>query len=134
MVRAVFQPTDALDGIFAVVVDGEKERRALLAGILRYCGALVAPVEAPDDALTIMRLLRPDVIVVDVPGADDRGFAFMRNVRGLAADAGSAVKAIAVGENEDAESRAREEGFDSYLVRPLEPWEICRVVAELLDA
>ena len=130
---AVSQPTDALDGVFAVIVDGEKERRALLAGILRYCGALVAPAEAPDDALTIMSLLRPDVLVVDVPGVDDSGFAFMRMVRALAADAGGAVKAIAVGEDEEAETRARDEGFDSYLVRPLEPWEICRAVASLLD-
>jgi CheY-like chemotaxis protein len=123
---------DSLSGFYALVVDSEKERRALVGGILRYCGALVTPVETPEAALTVMQLLKPDAVVVDFTRPEDGGLDFIRRVRALKPEDGGVVAAVAVGDGGATGDLARSRGYDAYLVRPLDPWELCRVVSSLL--
>jgi CheY-like chemotaxis protein len=122
---------DALGGIYALVVDDDKERRTLVTAILRYCGALVTPTETTDEALTVMRLLKPDVILIDVTGQHD-ALGFIRGVRALRPDDGGTVPAIAVGAAGEYASEARAAGFDVCLTKPLDPWSLCRVVSDLV--
>jgi CheY-like chemotaxis protein len=123
---------DSLSGFYALVVDSEKERRAVVGGVLRYCGALVTPVETPEAALTIMQLLKPDVVVVDFTRPDDGGLDFIRRVRALKPEDGGVVAAIAIGDGGTNGELARSRGYDAYLTRPLDPWELCRIVSSLL--
>jgi CheY-like chemotaxis protein len=123
---------DSLNGIYALVVDSEKERRELVSGILRYCGALVTPVDTPDGALTIMRLLKPDVVVVDFTRPEDGGLDFIRSMRALKPDEGGVVAAVAVGDGGANGELARSRGYDAYVTKPLDPWELCRVISRLL--
>jgi CheY-like chemotaxis protein len=123
---------DSLGGIYGLVVDSDKDRRALVSGILRYCGALVTPVETPDAALAVMGLLRPDVIVVDFGRPEETGLVFIRSVRALKPEDGGMVPTVAIGED-DARDLARSRGYDAYLTRPIDPWELCRVVSQLLN-
>ncbi len=123
---------DSLSGTYALVVDGEKERRNLMTGILRYCGALVTPVETHDTAFSIMELLKPDVVVVDFTQPDHGALPFIRRVRALKPEDGGMVPAVAVGEGVDAAPLARSRGYDAYVARPMDPWELCRVVSRLL--
>ena len=130
MGRGIFA-TDSLSGIYGVVVDSDKDRRALVSGILRYCGALVTPVETPEAALAVMALLRPDVIVVDFERPEDTGLVFIRSVRALKPEDGGVVPTVAIGED-GTRDLARSRGYDAYLTRPIDPWDLCRVVSELL--
>jgi CheY-like chemotaxis protein len=123
---------DSLSGIYALVVDSEKERRSLVTGILRYCGALVTPVETHETAFSVMELLKPDVVVADFSQPDDGPLAFIRRVRALKPEEGGMVAAIAVGDSPDGAPLARGRGYDAYIARPLDPWELCRVVSRLL--
>jgi CheY-like chemotaxis protein len=123
---------DSLSGTYALVVDPEKERRVLLSGILRYCGALVTPVDSSEAALAVMAQLRPDVLVVDFTEPDACGLPLIRSVRALKPDAGGTVPSIAVGDGGDNATLARARGFDGYLTRPLEAWAFCRLVQSLL--
>jgi len=132
MGRGGIYSMDSLSGVYALVVDSEKERRALVSGILRYCGALVTPVETPAAALAIMRLLKPDVVVVDFTRPEDGGLDFIRSVRALKPEEGGVVAAVAVGEGGANAELARSRGFDAYATKPLDPWELCRIVASLL--
>src|SRR4051794_14031796 len=132
MERGATYSPDSLSGCYAIVVDGDKERRALLSGILRYCGALVSPVETPEAALAIMLLLKPDVVVVDVTRPDDGGLAFIRRIRALKPEDGGMVAAVAVGDSAANAQLARSRGYDAYLAKPLDPWELCRIVLSLL--
>ena len=132
MAHAGFYSMESLSGIYALVVESENERRALVSGILRYCGALVTPTATPEAALAIMALFRPDVVIVDVSNADDAGLAFIRSVRALKPEDGGMVPAIAVGDDNSNAELARSRGFDAYVSAPLEAWELCRIVARLV--
>src|SRR6266568_4880637 len=80
MARAGFYSMGSLSGIYVLVMDSEQERRALISGILRYCGALVTPTATSESALAIMALFRPDVVIVDVSSPDDGCLTFIRSV------------------------------------------------------
>jgi CheY-like chemotaxis protein len=125
--------TDSLSGICGVVVDGDKDRRTLLSGILRYCGALVIPVETPDAALAVMALLKPDVIVADFARPEETGLIFIRSVRALKPEHGGMVPTVAIGDDDTNRELARIRGYDAYVSRPIDPWELCRVVSQLLS-
>ena len=123
---------ESLNGIYALVIDSDKERRTLVTGILRYCGALVTPLETPAMALSVMELLKPDVVVVDFSHPDDGALEFIRSVRGMKPEDGGVVPAVAVGESGAGAELARSRGYDAYAVTPLDPWDLCRVVSRLL--
>jgi CheY-like chemotaxis protein len=122
---------ESLSGIYGVVVGSDKERRALIVGILRYCGALVSAVETPAGALAIMAVLQPDVIVADFERPEESGLALISSVRALKPEDGGMVPAVAIGDD-DGRDLARSRGYDAYLIRPIDPWELCRVVSQLL--
>jgi CheY-like chemotaxis protein len=105
----------------------------VITSILRYCGALVTPVETPHAALTIMQLLKPDVVVVDFSKPDEGALDFIRSVRALPPDEGGAVSTVAVGEADEHAALARTRGYDRYLPRPIDPWRLCQLVSELID-
>ena len=132
MAHAGFYSMESLSGIYALVVESENERRTLVSGILRYCGALVTPTATPEAALAIMALFRPDVVIVDVLNPDDGGLAFIRGVRALKPEDGGMVPVIAVGDGNANAARARSRGFDAYVSTPLEASELCRVIISLL--
>ena len=121
---------DSLSGIYVVVVDGQKDRRALLTGILRYCGALVTPVETPDNAFAVMDILRPDAVVVDFSATEDVAVQMLERLRAQE-DGGRTIVVVAVGES-GLNDRARDRGFDAYVEKPFDPWELCRVISSLL--
>jgi CheY-like chemotaxis protein len=123
---------DSLSGFYALVVDSDKERRTLVAGVLRYCGALVTPVETPVDALTVMELLKPDVLVVDFARPAEGGLDFIRCVHALKPEDGGVVAAVAIVDDATTGQLARSRGYDAYATKPLDPWELCRIVSTLL--
>lgn len=123
---------DSLNGLYALVVDSDAERKTLLSGILRYCGALVTAVATPADALTIMQLLKPDVVMVDFTRPEDGGLDFIRSVRALKPEEGGVVAAIAIGDAGENGRLARSRGYDAYVTKPIDPWDLCRVIATLL--
>jgi CheY-like chemotaxis protein len=129
--RASYSP-DSLSGAYAVVVDADKERRTLVAGILRYCGALVTPVETPDDAYAVLLILKPDVVVVDFARPHEAAIAFVARVRARRPEDGAKVPTIAIVDSEADAGLARARRFDVALTRPLDAWALCQAVAEFL--
>ena len=133
MERASYSP-DSLSGAYVVVVDTDKERRALVAGILRYCGALVTPVETPDDADAVLSILRPDVVVVDFSRPHEAAIAFVARIRAMRLEDGAKVPTIAIADGDADGALARARRFDAVLTRPLEAWALCQAVADLLPS
>jgi CheY-like chemotaxis protein len=132
MGRGGFYAMESLSGIYALLVEGDPERRRLLTGVLRYCGALVTAVDTPAHALGVMDLLKPDVLVVDFSRAEDA--VVIRRVRSYKPEDGGTLPAIALGEAGAAADLARARGYDAYVTTPVDPWELCRVIAGLLPS
>jgi len=124
-----FFSVDSLRGVWVLIVDSNPRGRETLGEILSYCGALVAAMASADDALSVMRQVKPDVLIVALPDDDD--FAFIRQVRSLKPEDGGVIPAIAIARDVD-DDLARARGYQAYLRTPLDPWELCRLVSSLM--
>jgi CheY-like chemotaxis protein len=71
-------------------------------------------------------------VVVDFTRPEDGGLDFIRSMRALKPDEGGVVAAIAVGDGGASGELARSRGYDAYVTKPLDPWELCRVISRLL--
>jgi CheY-like chemotaxis protein len=129
MPGAGFFSVDSLRGVLILVVDLDPRGRQTLVEILTYCGALVTPIASIDEALGVMRQVKPDVlIVVSTNGAD---YDVVHRVRSLKPEDGGVVPAIAVARDID-DDAARARGYQAHLRTPLDPWELCRLVSSLM--
>ena len=72
------------DALRIMIIDDHEISRAAICAMLRSEGAdVVADLNAGRDALAMARALRPEVIIVDVTPAADRGFGIARRLRAL---------------------------------------------------
>jgi CheY-like chemotaxis protein len=131
MLRPDADHRDALRGVYVLVIDSDGESRGLVVAVLRYCAAYVHAVSSFAEGMTAMTHLVPDVLLVDTAADEDAGFAFMREVRALKALEGGAVPAIGLGSRERARE-ARHCGFDAYLAKPFDAWQLCGTIVRLV--
>jgi CheY-like chemotaxis protein len=126
-------PADALVGLHVLVVDDDAEARELLRTVLEYGGALVTVVATARDALRNLQRVTPDVVVTDIAMPQESGYWLIREMRALDAVKGHRVPAIAITGHADAHGpeRTHAAGFDAHLRKPVDPWELCRVIAAL---
>ncbi len=128
-----FYALDSLMGVHVLVVDDERACRELFTEILRYCGALVTAAASVSEALRVMQITRCDVVIADIAMPGEDGYDLIRRIRALKPEDGGVVRAVAVTAwtrpgDRDA---ARTAGFDGYLMKPVDPWALCRLVASL---
>lgn len=123
----------SLDGIRVLVVDDEADARDLVLRLLKDCKADVSVASNAADALEMVRMNPPDLILSDIgmPGTD--GYDFMRRVRALGATEGGRTPAAALTAFARAEDRTRalRAGFQTHVAKPVEPAELVAVVASL---
>jgi CheY-like chemotaxis protein len=126
-------PADALVGLHVLVVDDDAEARELLRTVLEYGGALVTVVATARDALRNLQRVTPDVVVTDIAMPQENGYWLIREMRALDAVKGHRLPAIALTGHGDAHGpeRTLAAGFDAHLRKPVDPWELCRVIAAL---
>lgn len=118
---------ESIRGVYALIVDPDERRRALVTTILEYCGACVRESDSAAHALQLILEVRPDVLVAGFSAA---GSALIGDLRQLKAEHGGVVPAIAVGAS-GLESSALAGGFDAFLATPFVPWALCRLVSSI---
>jgi CheY-like chemotaxis protein len=126
-------PSDALAGIHVLIIDDDAEARDLIRTVLRYCGALVSVATGADEGLTTLQRVLPDVIVCDIAMPEHDGYWFVRSLRTQPAANGGALPVIAItahGPTHGPE-RTLPAGFQAHVRKPVDPWELCRVVAAM---
>ncbi len=136
MARGGYYSVDSLGGVHVLLVGRDQEGRELVAAILRYCGALVTAVPTAGEALDVMRLIKANVLIVEV-SPDDDGTDLLRRVRGLKPENGGMIPAIAVVGGPDRPESAepiRAAGFAAVLAMPLDPWELCRLISTVVTS
>lgn len=127
-------PADALVGLHVLVVDDDSEARMLLRTVLEYSGALVTVVASARDALRTLQRVTPDAVVSDIAMPHENGYWLIREMRGLEGVRGHRIPAIAITGHADVHGpdRTLEAGFDAHLTKPVDPWDLCRVLATLV--
>lgn len=126
-------PTDILLGVHVLVVDDDRDSRALLRTVLEYCGALVTVTTSARDAINTLRRVVPDVLVADIAMPEKDGYWLIRQVRALPKDHGGAMPAVAITAYRETHGAERTlgAGYQAHLTKPIDPWELCRTIASL---
>jgi len=125
--------SEALTGLFVLVIDDEADARELIATVLDQAGARVQTAATADEALVIVARDRPDVVLCDIgmPGTD--GYTLMRRLRQLPPEQGGLTPAAALTAYSRVEDtrRAFEAGFQRHVAKPVEPDMLVAQVASL---
>ncbi|HYY43093.1 MAG TPA: GAF domain-containing protein, partial [Pyrinomonadaceae bacterium] len=91
-----YECPDRLDGLKVLVVDDEPDTRELLKAGLGQCGAEVTIVGSVAEALEAIETTVPDLMISDIGMPGEDGYGLIRRVRGLPAEQGGKVPAIAL--------------------------------------
>lgn len=122
-----------LSGVRVLVVDDEADARELVRRVLSDCGAEVRGAASAVDGLRLLQEFNPHILLSDIgmPGTD--GYEFIRKVRSLPIAHGGKVPAIALTAFARSEDRMKAmlAGFQSHLVKPIEPQELAVTVHTL---
>jgi CheY-like chemotaxis protein len=134
MGRTVHLPSDALTGIHVLVVDDDADARQLIRTILEYCGALVTAVGSAAAALSALRSVVPDVLLSDISMPEHDGYWLIEQVRALPPDRGGRMPAVALTAHgrTHGPDRTLAAGFQAHLAKPVDAWELCRVLSGLV--
>jgi PAS domain S-box-containing protein len=123
-----------LKGVRVVVVDDEPDARALVKRVLERCGAAVRIAATAEEAIGFIKAEKPDVLVSDIGMPREDGYALIRRVRSLDPSSGGNIPAIALTAYARTEDRIRavQAGFQTHVVKPVEPVELITMVESLV--
>ncbi|MEP6924194.1 MAG: ATP-binding protein [Pyrinomonadaceae bacterium] len=122
-----------LQGLKILVVDDEPDARDLLCSLLTVYGADVTQCGSAAEALNMIPTLRPQILVSDIGMPQMDGYALIKKVRELSAEAGGQVPAIALTAYTRVEDRIRalSLGFQMFVPKPVEPSELVAAIKSL---
>ena len=120
-----------LTGLRVLVVDDEPDTLDLLRRVLGDSQAQVAAAPSVEAALAALGAFNPHVLISDVsmPGRD--GYELIRAVRLTTGPEDLPAAALTAYSRPEDAARAREAGFQMHLSKPVEPYELVKLVARL---
>ena len=122
-----------LTGVRVLVVDDERDSRALIQHLLEDCNAQVTTASSADDAIKLLMQNAPNVLISDIgmPGKD--GYELIRRIRALPLGHAT-IPAIALTAYARIEDRLKaiHAGFQLHLSKPVEPIELIAMVQSLV--
>ncbi len=131
---AVFKPkprhAEPAAGLHVLVVEDNLDGRESLRDLLEIWGHRVSLAESGPAGVEMAFSRRPDVALIDIglPGIDGNEVA--RRIRSiLGEEAISLIAMTGYGQPED-RRRALQAGFDFYLIKPVDPTVLSRLLAE----
>src|SRR5215470_12491644 len=127
-----------LAGVRALVVDDDDDARELIERALTQYGAGVVAVSSAAEAYALIAATppqeRPDIMVTDIGMPGEDGYSLMRRVRELERERNSYTPAVALtayGRTED-RIQALMAGFQTHIVKPVDPAELAAVITSLI--
>jgi signal transduction histidine kinase/ActR/RegA family two-component response regulator len=124
------RPVEPAAGLHVLVVEDNLDGRESLRDLLEIWGHRVSLAESGPAGVEMAFSLRPDVALIDIglPGIDGNEVA--RRIRSiLGEEAISLIAMTGYGQPED-RRRALQAGFDFYLIKPVDPGILSRLLAE----
>ena len=123
-----------LSGMTVLVIDDELDSLELVQQVLAASAATILTATGARDALRLVELRRPDLIISDIGMPLVDGFELIRRVRAMPDREVAGVPAIALtafSRRED-QQRALEAGFDEFLAKPVTPAILLQTVAAIV--
>jgi CheY-like chemotaxis protein len=112
-----------LQGVRILLVDDEPDGLDVVRQMLERAGAKVTPASSSAEAMELLAQHRPDLIISDIAMPGEDGYALVRRVRSLSAEAGGSTPAVALSAYSRDEDRqqALTAGFQAHVAKPVEP-------------
>ncbi|HEY1536446.1 MAG TPA: ATP-binding protein, partial [Polyangiaceae bacterium] len=85
-----------LHGVSVLVVDDEPDARELIGEAFKTAGATVHLAASAREALSLLSIERPSILVSDIGMPHEDGYALIRHVRALSAAQGGQIPALAL--------------------------------------
>ena len=130
------QPLPSLEGVQVLLVDDDRDSLQVLTVMLTERRAKVQAAASATEALEVLQWYKPDVMVSDLAMPGEDGYSLIRKVRALNAESGQrqtpAVALTAYVRVED-RARAMKEGFNMFVPKPVEPYELIMAIANLTE-
>jgi CheY-like chemotaxis protein len=129
----IAMPRSSLMAVHVLVVDDNPLVRAVLTTLLEAYGATVTGVGSAAEALRVLPLERPDVLLTDLSMPEADGFSLIRRVRALPPEHGGGTPAALVTGLAASQDRAEvlRAGFQFCLAKPVNAGELVAAVAIL---
>ncbi|MGH6646815.1 ATP-binding protein [Aquabacterium sp.] len=129
-----------LSGLKLLVVDDDADANTMLQIILRDRGATVSAASGVTEALELLKVAQPDLLISDIGMAGRDGYELIREVRRLEAELlgqggeGQRLAAIALTSfaREQDKQQALRAGFDTHCAKPLSPLTLMQEILHLL--
>ena len=120
-----------LVGLRVLVVDDDADVLELFELALTACGADVTATNNARDAIALAARMRPHVIVSDIAMVGEDGYWLVRELKRLPTEIVGDVPVVAVTAygREHPRARVLAAGFVDHLQKPIDPEQLCRVVA-----
>jgi PAS domain S-box-containing protein len=121
-----------LGGLRVLVVDDEADARRLLVKVLGEAGGIVTAVGSVAEALAVLSVSNPQVLLSDIAMPDQDGYDLIRQVRaaGYSAKELPAVALTAFAHKDD-RLRVLGAGFQVHIPKPIDPHELIALTATL---
>jgi len=124
-----------LAGVAILVIDADPAARRLTSMALEARGGIVVGVGSAEDALKAFQSIIPAIVLTDLVLPRLDGTWLLRRIRKLPADKGGRVPVVA--SSTSFQPRERElilaAGFQDLISRPIDPFELCSVIAKTLS-
>ena len=122
-----------LEGLRILVVDDNADGRTLTSMVLTQAGASVKAAASVREALQMLEVERPDVVVSDIGLPDEDGYHLIRRIRAYETEHGGFLPAVALTGYARAEDRARilAAGFQAHVPKPVDPIELAAALATI---
>jgi DNA-binding response OmpR family regulator len=127
---AIPERRQAAAALRIVLVDDDRDTVDTLGAVLRTAGHQVYGVYAGHEVLPAVRMLRPDVIILDIAVPGMSGFAVAQEIRHTFVDLRRPLMIAISGMWKDSSDKviARQVGFDHFLEKPCDPNELLQIL------
>lgn len=133
-IRGMAMPrTERRSAKLILIMDPDRDAREICRLALESAGYRVATAESSAQCVRFARALGPDLVVTELfsPGMD--GFDLAGALGNWPSTSAIPIVALTTCSIRSYEERALGEGFSGYLKKPLEPRNLIRVIARLLE-
>lgn len=134
--KTLFQPASAirLDQVRVLLVEDQADVRELLTLALEQAGASVTAVGSVAEALNVLELAIPDVLISDIGMPEADGYQLMQAVRAMPQTALLPAIALTALTNPADQTQILASGFQVHLPKPVDPAQLVAVVASQVQA
>jgi PAS domain S-box-containing protein len=120
-------------GCRILIVEDDDDSREMLERLLTTLSAETATAATAAEAMDLFSSFKPEILISDLGLPEFDGYDLIKRIRGLSAEEGGSVPALALTGFASAEEkrRVRSAGFDDHLAKPVEFEKLIEIIGRL---